>query len=409
MKIMVLGAGHVAQALVHALHEQHEVTVIDVDPRRLAALSARYDVRAVEGDGTSKHVVRKAGVAESDLFVGCSPREEANLICAMLVKRLSKAQTIIRTTSAAYLEAWRERQIDVDFMVSPELETANAISAILGIPAARHTDVFADGKVQIVEFDVPAEAKGNQVIGRPLRDAAIPSNSKVAALIRGDRMIVPRGDERILPGDRVVVIAAPASARAWCRVAGRGDHRVDDVVIFGAGRMGTTIAQVLVERGIRLRIVDGQLDRVRDVAETQPRVRAFHAQAFDPEFLERERIGRATAAVFCLNDDAKNLYGAILAKSHGVRLTIALVHDPRIRQIAMLEDDRFEILDLTVRPESALVEKPFSELPATGSVIGAVIRNGTVLFPHGSDVLHANDRVIIFVESRRAAVVEQAL
>src|SRR5215218_8109814 len=437
MKIMVLGAGHVAQAFVHALHEQHEVTVIDIDPRRLAALSARYDVRAVEGDGTTKHVVRKAGVAESDLFVGCSPREEANLICAMLVKRLSKAQTIIRTTSAAYLEAWRERQIDVDFMVSPELETANAISAILGIPAARHTDVFADGKVQIVEFDVPADADGNQVVGRPLRDAAIPADSKVAALIRGERMIVPRGDERILPGDRVIVIAAPASARAWCRV----DQRVDDVVIFGAGRMGTTIASVLVDRGIRLRVVDGQLDRVRDVAETMPKVCGFHSQAVDPQFLERERIGRATAAVFCLNDDAKNLYGAILAKSHGVRLTIALVHDeisvdvyerggvdvainprqvtaeepvrfahdPRIRQIAMLEDDRFEILDMTVRPESALVEKPFSELPSTGSVIGAVIRNGAVLFPHGSDVLHSGDRVIVFVESRRAAVVEQAL
>jgi len=187
--------------------------------------------------------------------------------------------------------------------------------------------------------------------------------------------------------------------------------------------------------------VDGQLDRVRDVAETLPRVRAFHAQAFDPEFLERERIGRATAAVFCLNDDARNLYGAILAKGHGVRLTIALVHDeisvdvyerggvdvainprqvtaeelvrfahdPRIRQIAMLEDDRFEILDLTVRPESALVDKPFKELPATGSLIGAVIRNGTVMFPRGSDILRSGDRVIIFVESRRAAIVERAL
>src|SRR5215211_5906968 len=170
MKIMVLGAGHVAQALVHA---QHEVTVIDIDPRRLAALSARYDVRAVEGDGTTKHVVRKAGVAESDLFVGCSPREEANFVCAMVVKRLSKARTIIRTTSAAYLEAWRERQIDVDFMVSPELETANAIAAVLGLPAARHTDVFADGKVQIVEFDVPADVPDDALIGRPLRDAAL--------------------------------------------------------------------------------------------------------------------------------------------------------------------------------------------------------------------------------------------
>ena len=76
----------------------------------------------------------------------------------MLVKRLSDAKAIIRTPSTAYLDAWRERQLDVDFMVSPELETANAMSAILGIPAARHTDVFADGQVQVVEFDVPADA-----------------------------------------------------------------------------------------------------------------------------------------------------------------------------------------------------------------------------------------------------------
>ena len=118
-----------------------------------------------------------------------------------------------------------------------------------------------------------------------------------------------------------------------------------------------------------------------EIAETLPGVRAFHAEAFDPEFLERERIGRARPGVYCLNDDAKNLYGAVLAKGHGVDLTIALVHDhtsvevyarggvdvtinprqvtaeemvrfahdPRIRQIAMLEDDRFEILDLGVR------------------------------------------------------------
>src|SRR5215211_6614785 len=441
MRIMVLGAGHVAQALVHALHEEHEITVIDVDAQRLAALSGRYDVRAVEGDGTSKHVVRKAGAEEADLFVGCSPREEANLICAMLVKRLSKAQTIIRTTSAAYLEAWRERQLDVDFMVSPELETANAISAILGIPAARHTDVFADGKVQIVEFDVPADAQRDALIGRPLREAEVPRDSKVAGLIRGDRMIVPRGEEQILPGDRVVVIAAPESARAWSRVVGRAGDRVDDVVIFGAGRMGTTIAGVLVDRGIRVRLVDAQHDRVREVAEALPAVRAFHAHAFDSEFLERERIGRATAAVFCLNDDAKNLYGAILAKGHGIRMTIALVHDavsvevyerggvdvsvnprevtaeemvrfahdPRITQIAMLEGDRFEILDITVRPGSELAHTPFRDLPDTGSVIGAVIRDGTVLFPHGSDVLEAGDRVIVFVESARASIAERAL
>ena len=166
----------------------------------------------------------------------------------------------------------------------------------------------------------------------------------------------------------------------------------------------------------------------------------FCAHAFDPEFFERE-LGRAPAAVFCLNDDAKNLYAAVLARVHGVRLTVALAHDPaavsvyerggvdvainprqvvaeefvrfahdpRIRQIAMLEGDRFEILDLTVRAESELAGKKFDDLPQTGSVIGALIRDGSVIFPHGSDSLLAGDRVIIFVESRRAALVEKVL
>ena len=441
MKIVVLGAGHVSHALLGALHEEHEITVIDVDAGRLAAISDRFDVGVIEGDGTTKRVMTRATGDGCDLFIGCSPREEANLISAMLVKRMSNAQTIIRTTSAAYLEAWRERQLDVDFMVSPELETANAIVAMLGLPAARHTDVFADGQVQIVEFDVPRDTRASSLIGTPLRDAAIPSDSKVAGLVRGNRMIVPRGDETILPGDRVIVIGSPAAAQAWSRVVAGAEEGVDDVVIFGAGRMGTTIARALIDREIRVRLVDSQRERAREVAETLPAARCFHAHAFDPEFLERERIGRATAAVFCLNDDARNLYGAILAKSHGVRLTIALVHDevsvevyerggvdvavnprevtaeemvrfahdPRIRQIAMLDADRFEVLDLTVRADSELVDKPFTELPATGSVVGAVIRNGDVQFPHKTDTLRAGDRVIVFVESRRASLVEKAL
>jgi trk system potassium uptake protein TrkA len=210
-----------------------------------------------------------------------------------------------------------------------------------------------------------------------------------------------------------------------------------DIERDSAAASGTAVEAVVEKPDID----DAQRERVREVDEALPGVRAFHAQAFDPDFLEHERIGSATAGVFCLNDDAKNLYGAILAKSHGMRLTIALVHDavsvgvyerggvdvainprqvtaeemvrfahdPRIRQIAMLEGDRFEVLDMTVRPDSELVDMPFNAMPAIGSMIGAIIRDGDVTFPHESDTLRAGDRVLIFVESRRASVVERAL
>jgi trk system potassium uptake protein TrkA len=440
MRIIVLGAGHVADTLVDALHEEHELTVIDVDGERCARFSDRYDVRTVQGDATTRNVLKKAGVEEADLLLACTPREEANLVAAMLVTRMSSAKTVIRTNSTELLDAWRQGEIDIDFMISPELETANAIAGILGLPAARQTDVFADGKVQIVEFDVPPAASNDALIGRPLRVADLPPDSKLAGLIRGGRVILPHGDDAIHAADRIVVIASPESARRWSRILAHGEERIDDVVIFGAGQMGTTIARVLLDRHLRVRIVDSRADRAHDVAEKLPDARVFHADAFDPGFLDRQRIGGA-AAVFAMNDDAKNLYGAVLTKLHGARLTITLVHDPvstdvyerggvdvainprevtaeemvrfahdpRIQQIAMLEGHRLEVMDITVRPESGLANKPFKELPATEALIGAVIRDGTVLFPHGSDVLRPGDRAIIFVESAAASVVERAL
>lgn len=438
MRIIVLGAGHVGRAIVDALYEEHEVTVVDIDADRLQALADRYDVRTVEGNGTTKRVIAEAGIQECSLFIASTSREEANLVSAMMVKKLSRAMVVVRTTSVEYLDAWREREIDVDFMVSSELETANAISSLIGIPAARQTDVFADGQVQIVEFDVPDNAA---VVGTPLKRATLPKDSKVVSIIRGNEMRHPSGDESIQAGDRIVVIASPASARQWSRVMSDEQERVDDIVIFGAGQMGTTIARVLLDRDIRVRFVEGRAERAREVAEEMPDARVFHASAFDPEFFQRERIGQATAAVFALNDDPGNLFSAILAKTHGVKLTIALAHDqsslhvyerggvdvainprqviaeelvrfghdPRIRQIAMLDDDRFEILDLTVRAESELADTRFDDLPKTGSVIGAIIRDGTPIFPHGDDVLKAGDRVIVFVESKRASIVERVL
>jgi trk system potassium uptake protein TrkA len=88
---------------------------------------------------------------------------------------------------------------------------------------------------------------------------------------------------------------------------------------------------------------------------------------------------------------------------------VRFAHDPRTQQVAMLEGDRFEILDIHVRPESKLLGKPFRELPQTGALIGAIVREGRAVFPHGDDMLLPGDRVIVFTESKRVPIVEQAL
>ena len=138
-----------------------------------------------------------------------------NLVAGMFARREAEgATTVIRTSSTEYVDLWREGQLDVDFVVSSELETAHAISRILGVPAARQTDVFAEGQVQLGEFDVDEDASST-VLGVPLRDAEIPEDSKVAAIIRGDDTILPGGDDAIATGDRIVVIGSPRAAKAW--------------------------------------------------------------------------------------------------------------------------------------------------------------------------------------------------
>jgi trk system potassium uptake protein len=465
VRIVVIGAGQVGSTVVEALHEDHEITVVDVDAARLSILGDRFDVATVEGNGASRRALEEAGIRQAELSIACTSRDEINIIAAVFTRKLSPStSTIVRTTDEEYLEVWQERYLDVDWVVSSERETALAISQTIGVPAARQTDVFAGGQVQVVEFDVEAgdapsgadsalplsEAAERaadrttapaSVVGVPLREATLPAESKVATIIRGDKIALPRGGETIRPGDRIVVIGSPGAAREWGRMICGERRVVHDVVIYGAGQAGLATARLLIAQGIRVRIVDAYEKHARRAADALPQARVFHATGMDAEFIERERIGEADAAVFAMRDDAKNHYAATLAKMFGVPLTIAVVqdahsvevferagvdvainprlitaeemirwaHDPRTQQVAMLEGDRYEVLDIEVKPDSTLLATPFKELPQTGALIGAIIRDGAAIFPHSEDVLRPGDRVIVFTESARVPAVVRAL
>ncbi len=436
-----MGAGQVGSTVVEALHAEHDLTVIDVVRERLEPLAYHYDVRTIEANGASRKALQDAGVDKSDLFIACTSRDEVNLVaCSFARIEAPRATTVIRTSNIEYIQLWRAGRLDVDFAVSSELETAHAVSRSVGMPAARQTDVFARGQVQIVEFDV-AEGADHAVVGKRLRDARLPDNSRVLSIIRDETMTLPRGEETIREGDRIVVIGSPEAARAWGGLLAPGEATVEDVVVFGGGQVGTAIARLLNAQGIGVRLIEAQRDRAREVAEELPGCRIYHTSGIDPDFIERERIGDAQAAVFAMKDDAKNHYAATLARVHGVRFTIAVVHDtistqvyeysgvdvtinprgvtaeeivrfahdPRTQQVTMLEGDRYEVLDITTQPTSEYVGLRFRDMPIRGAMIGAIVRDGRAIFPRSDDVLLAGDRVIVFTETSRVADVEKVL
>ena len=441
MKVFLIGAGQVGTTIVEALHEDHEITVLDNEASRLKAIGGRFDVITYEGDGTSRKDLANAGVGSADLVIACTSRDEVNLVAGMFARREASGATIvIRTSNVEYVELWRGGQLDVDFVVSSELETAFAISRIIGVPAARQTDVFAEGQVQVGEFDIDEDASPG-VLGVPLRDAELPGDSTVAAIIRQDETILPGGDDVIHTGDRIVVIGSPRAAKAWSTLLWAGGGAVRDVVVYGAGRVGSAIARVLLDQGISVRMIEASPEQARRAADALPKARVYNATGFDPDFLERERIGQSQAGIFAMRDDAKNQYAASLAQVHGMAFTIAIAHeavsvaafeqagidvsvnprgvtaeeivrfahDPRMQQVAMLEGNRYEVLDVTTRESSRYIGMAFRDMPVHGSLIGAIIRDGTAIFPHGDDVLQVGDRVIIFTEAANAPWVVEAL
>jgi trk system potassium uptake protein TrkA len=188
-------------------------------------------------------------------------------------------------------------------------------------------------------------------------------------------------------------------------------------------------------------MIEASSEQARRAAEALPTVRVYNATGFDPDFLERERIGQSQAGIFAMRDDAKNQYAASLAQVNGIQFTIAIAHeavsvaafehagidvsvnprgvtaeeivrfahDPRMQQVSMLEGNRYEVLDVTTRESSRYIGMAFRDMPVHGSLIGAIVRNGEAIFPHGDDVLQAGDRVIIFTETANAPWVVEAL
>lgn len=441
MRIVIVGAGQVGSTVVEALHAEHDLSVIDVARERLEAIAYRYDVRTIEANGASRKALQDAGIDKADLFIACTSRDEVNLVaCSFARIEAPKATTVIRTSNVEYIQLWRAGRLDVDFAVSSELETAYAVSRSIGMPAARQTDVFARGQVLIVEFDV-LDGADTALVGPPLREARIPADSRVLGIIRGDSVTLPRGGETIATGDRIVVIGSPEAARGWGALLAPGASAVEDVIVYGGGQVGTAIARMLHAQRIGVRLIEPDKVRAREVAEELPGCRVYNTSGVDPDFLERERIGQAQAGVFAMKEDAKNHYAATLARVHGVPFTIAVVHDtistqvyehsgvdvtinprgvtaeeivrfahdPRTQQVTMLEGDRYEVLDITTQPTSEYVGLRFREMPIRGAMIGAIVRDGTAVFPRGDDVLQAGDRVIVFTETSRVPDVEKVL
>ncbi len=435
MHVVIIGAGEVGTTIAANLASDHEVVVVDIDPDRADDLKYEIDVLTLAGDGTSSSIQEAVDVPDADMVIGCTDDDQTNLVVCGTAKTLGDPFTIARTKNTEYLRTWErdETAFGVDFMVCSDLLTAENIVRVIGLPAAIDVDPFAGGLVQMAEFDID---EGSPVAGQTIAEADRFESLTFVGLFRDEALLLPGGDTVIEANDRAVVVGSPESVQSFAMdiAPETTPDDADEIVIVGGGEVGYQSARLLEERALRPRLIEQDPERARWLAEQLPKTVVMEHDATDTEFLSREHVDEADIIVAALESDEKNLLVSVLAKRLGVDRVIAVVDssdyvtvfeeigidvaiNPRLvtaeeitrfsyesvaENIAVLENDRAEVLELELDAGCALVGRPISELVEeieAKFVIGAITRDRTLVTPRGDTVLQPGDHVVVFVES----------
>ncbi len=435
MRVIVVGAGQVGSNIAESLADEHDVVVVDTNPDKIDSITYSHDVLALEGDGTSIETLEEAGIERADLVIASTDIDETNIVICGAAKAVGSPFTIARVKKTNLLRTWEHSAgaFGVDFMVCTDLQTAETIVRIADLPGAHDVETFAGGLVRMAEFEV---VQASPIAGETVSEADRHESLTFAALLRDDDVVIPTGDTVIEEDDEVVVIGSGESVRAFAGslTPDPSLDDVDEIVIVGGGEIGYQTARTFEAEGIDPRLVERDPQRARQLAEELPGTLVLQSDATDIDFLVREHVDESDLVVAALESDEKNLLVSLLAKRIGVERTIGVVEageyvdlfetvgidvavNPRLvtaeeitrftreretENVAMLESDRAEVLEIEIDRDSLLFENRIGDTMArlpNGVVIGAITRDETLITPRGDTVVEGGDHVVVFVDT----------
>jgi trk system potassium uptake protein TrkA len=333
MNILILGAGRVGESVAEALaSEANDITVIDTDPARLAALQDRLDLKGVAGNGIQPSVLREAGIEDADLFIACAPMDETNLVaCKVAHHMFSVPTTIARIRSPEFQDdapMTTEREgFAVDQVICPEESVTRTIHKLVEFPEALQVLEFADGLVSLITVRAVA---GGPLVQHSL--AEIPqlvpaTDMRIVAIYRQDKPITElTGTTRIEPGDEVFVLAATDKLRAVLGALRRIDRPVKRVMIAGGGKVGLRLARLL--RGeVQMKILEVNKTRCDYLATQLPSdVLILNGDSTDEELMGDENVQDMDLFLALTSDDEDNIMACLLAKRMGAKRVLALIN-----------------------------------------------------------------------------------
>jgi trk system potassium uptake protein TrkA len=441
MKIIILGASQVGMSVAEVLaSEANDITIVDRHPEQLRILQDHLDIRTVLGQASHPDVLQKAGAEDADLILAVTNSDETNMIACQVAYTLFHTPTkIARVRAVEYLNhpaLFCQEALPIDVLISPEQLVTDSIQRLIETPGALQVLDFADGRVRLV---VVKAFYGGPLVGHALREMSqrMPGiDTRVAAVFRHGRPIVPEGDTVIEADDEVFFIAASEHIHAVMGELRKLDKPVRRVILAGGGNIGRRLAKGL-ESNYNVKIIEHSMDGARALSEALDNTIVLQGDAADEDLLREENID--TTDVFCAvtNDDQINILSAMLAKRMGARKVMSLIN--RSAYVDLVQSG---IIDIAISPQQTTISSLLAhvrrgdvvvahslrrgaaeaieavahgdsrtskvvgrtveqiKLPP-GTTIDAVVRGDKVIIAHHDTRIEANDHVILFLIDKK--------
>jgi trk system potassium uptake protein TrkA len=425
--------------------ERNDITVVDTDASLLADLQERFDLRTVVGSATSMTTLEAAGIEDADILIAVTASDEINLVaCQLGHRRYNVPQRIARVRSPQWTQhpdILGDEGFGVSVAISPEGTITEYLTKIIEIPEALQVLEFAKGRVSLLAVRANA---GSPLVSHPIKDLKqhLPSvDSRVVAIFRDGRAILPTGETLIEPDDEVFFLAASEHIRIVTQELREMDRPVRRVMIVGGGNIGLRLAHAVGD-DITPKIIEGNRQRCERLAqELNGKALVLHGDATDEDLLVEENVANMDLFLALTNDDENNIMSALLAKRLGARRVLALIN--RKAYAELMEGSR---IDIAVTPShitlgellkfvrrgdvaavhslrrgaaealeiiahgdaktSKVVGRTIQDLKLPdGAMVGALLRGegeqAEVLMAHHDVVIESEDHLIVFVTNRK--------
>lgn len=203
-RLIFAGGGHIGKRVAQALEHRYQVKVIEKDKKRAKKIAGDLQKAVVlAGDGSDKELLISENIENTDIFCAITNDDEANILSAMLAKRLGARRVISLINKSAYADIIDPSQVDL--IISPKQATIGALLRYVRKGDVVQVHSLRNGASEAIEAIAHGQPGRSRVVGIPINQIDIPAGVVMGALVRGDEVIQVHHDTVIEEGDHVIM------------------------------------------------------------------------------------------------------------------------------------------------------------------------------------------------------------